>query len=141
MFLEEPLDDADGREGPGTTSEDGERGAGDLEVVHAAETEVEVRENDAAEMMNGACKRTGGDDVEGAEMTEPDAAVRRRIAGLQIELETAAEWNTFLIEEAKVLSEKVRVERDKNQECVRELERELERVTQHNADLKEEVGV
>ena len=44
----------------------------------------------------------------------------RRIAGLCIELETAAERNTVLMEE---VSERVRVERGNNQECVRELER------------------
>ena len=116
VFLEEPLDDADGGEEPGTTLEDGERGAGDPEVGHAGEMEAEARESDAAaETMNGT--------------------------RLRIELETAAERNTALTEEVKVLSEKVRAERDKNQECVRELERELERATQHNADLEEEVGV
>ena len=54
-------------------------------------------------------------------------------------METAAQRNTDLVEEVKVLSERVRGERDKTHERITVLEAELERAARHNADLKEEV--
>ena len=86
--------------------------------------------------------RDGEADFAEAERTEVEMALdaaRERITGLEAELETAAQRNMDLVKEVKVLSERVRGERDKTHERITVLEAELERAARHNADLKEEV--
>ena len=86
--------------------------------------------------------RDGEADFAEAERKEVEMALdaaRERITGLEAELETAAQRNIDLVKEVKVLSERVRGERDKTHERITVLKAELERAARHNADLKEEV--
>ena len=118
VFLEIPPDNADDGDGSETAS-------GDRTGNPEGGTEETERAADAIE-NGGGSPRTGGarDGTEASSSTQErmemaeaalDAA-QERITGLEMELKTAAQRNDDLMEEVKVLSEKVKREGVRNRE-------------------------